>query len=110
MLGSFKDTAAKVAANRHPTIQRFGVVHKIHIDTTQRSIQAEITLKGEPSPIGVTIQYFVETSGTQSSISVRSIQFSREWMDAAVNIWFERQGSLVFPFEGLSAQLIQFLL
>lgn len=110
MLGSFKDTAAKVAANRHPTIQRFGVVHKIHIDTAQRSIQAEITLKGEPSPLGVTLHYRVDTDGAQSQISVQSIQFSREWMDVAAHIWLERQGALVFPFEGLSAQLIQFLL
>lgn len=110
MFGSFKDSAAKVAANRHPLVQRFGTVHSIHIDTEARSIQIQLGLKSEATPIGVTVRYTVLSEESCTRIQVDSVAVSREWMHEAAQIWLASKGPLIIPIDGLAGQLVRFLL
>ncbi len=110
MLGSFKDTAAKVAANRLPAVQRFGTVHSLRIDAAHCSLQAEVGLRGENAPIGFTIQYRLDESDGKLTFEVVSVAASREWIGEVARLWIEKHGPPRFPIDGLAAQVVRFLL
>jgi len=110
MFGSFKDTAAKVAANRHPLVKRFGTVHQIRIDAHNSSLQLEMGLVGESEPIGITLRYSLREENGHTVIAVDSIAISRAWLQEAAQIWLTHKGPVVFKLDGIAGQLVQFLL
>lgn len=110
MFGSFKDTAAKIAANRHPQVQRFGTVHRVHVDTERRTLHAEIGLKGETQPIEVTVRYDVLNVEGKACIQVREVGLSKEWLNEAAQIVLAQHGPVSYTLDGIVGQLAHFLL
>ena len=110
MFGAFKDSAAKVAANRLPQVQRFGTVHSVRIDAEKRQVELEIGLKGEPAPIGFTLLYALEERDGHTRVKVESVSCSRGWLQEAIALWLSRHEAVGVSLDGLAAQLVRFLL
>ena len=62
-------------------VSRYGTLCDITLDSHDRKIDIEVLLKGEPSPIRISINRFdIVFEGEQASVILRDITVSREWM------------------------------
>jgi len=87
MLGAAKDLmtskAAKAWANNF--IERYGRVDELKIDSKRNRIEVVVTLNGEVSPIGVTIEkYLVETKNGKTFLEVLDSSATRPWLQAVM--------------------------
>jgi hypothetical protein len=77
------EVAIKVFINRE--IEAFGVVRRLAIDTNKKTIQVELDLKGEPSPISVDIgSYELSEKDGVLRIAFQDMNASREWISAVL--------------------------
>ncbi len=77
-------TGAKAYINQK--IQAFGSVTDLKIDPRLKTIFIEAALKGEVSPIAVTVSnYELSTAPGVAYIVPRRFEASREWLAAALN-------------------------
>lgn len=61
-------------------MERYGQMLKLDIDSENKSISAEVLLKGEDSPLKVYIGRYEILGGNESGIKISQIQTSKEWM------------------------------
>jgi len=78
------EAAARAFINRQ--IQKIGVLTRLDIDCRTRAISGELDLRGEPSPIRITVgAYDLSESGGTSYVALREVSASREWITALLN-------------------------
>jgi len=67
-------------------IDPFGKVSQLAIDTSRKTLHAELDLKGEPSPISIEVGAYElsETNGVVH-IAFQNVTTSREWITAVLN-------------------------
>lgn len=62
-------------------VSRYGTLRDITLDSLDRRIEIEVLLKGESSPIRISINRFdIVFEGEEASVVFRDIAVSREWM------------------------------
>ena len=76
--------ALKAFINRE--IESFGKVSDLAIDTSRKTLRAELDLKGEPSPISIEVAAYElsETNGVVR-ITFHNVTTSREWITGVLN-------------------------
>ena len=86
---------AAVAMLNQSMLKPYGTLTRLKLDTTNRSIEAELDLKGETQPVRIEVHEYelLEESGS-SYVIIKSISTSREWLttlarDFAVGRKFE---------------------
>ncbi|MEY2429121.1 MAG: hypothetical protein QOJ40_2006 [Verrucomicrobiota bacterium] len=82
-LSRAKDTALEKALVMllRPKFERYGEVRQFALDTTEKTLSAEILLRGESAPLVISqARYRIETRGTDSYLVVHSVKVSREWL------------------------------
>jgi hypothetical protein len=78
------EAALKTLINQK--IKAFGSVTTLQIDTKQRTISAQLALKGETQPITINIGAYEVTQEKEiTSISFQNLQASREWIGNVLN-------------------------
>ncbi len=85
-LGAARDRAVEAAARGFISqkIQRFGELKRLELDTRQKRMELEVALKGEVSPVNLTIDgYEVVRRGSEAYLVVRQVRASREWIALA---------------------------
>jgi hypothetical protein len=83
-----KDGAVEAAGKAfiNQQIEKFGVVTKLQLDSRQKSISAELALKGEASPVVIRVDsYEVLQRADGTYIAIRSVHASREWISALLS-------------------------
>lgn len=88
VLGAARDRAAEAAAGAYlrRKMQGFGELRQLQIDSRQKTIMLEVMLKGEVSPVQLTIlSYEVVRRGDEAYVRLRKIAASREWLGTALN-------------------------
>jgi hypothetical protein len=87
-LTAVKQRAIEATAKRliNQKIIAFGSVTSLQIDSKQRTISAELALKGEAEPIAIKIGAYelIEENGV-SFISCRDLHSSKEWIGHVLN-------------------------
>jgi hypothetical protein len=81
-----KDFGAAVVAKHqiNKQLAPFGNMLRLNIDSTRKSVEMEMLLKGETHPIIISIdEYLVEEDATGLSIVIKRVSTSREWMTTA---------------------------
>src|SRR3982750_3665285 len=64
-------------------LRPYGRAHRLHIDSTTKTIRFEIHLKGETEPVEVEItDYEITREADRYFALVKSIRTSREWLTA----------------------------
>jgi hypothetical protein len=63
---------------------RFAQMLKLDVNSDKKSISLELLLKGENSPIQITVGRYEILTGEQSGIKVSQISTSREWMTGLI--------------------------
>ena len=75
--------AAKAYANN--LVSRYGTVDELTIDSKRRRIELVVSLNGEVSPVGVTIEkYQVVPEGGKTFVEVLDSSCTRPWLQAAM--------------------------
>jgi len=85
-LGAARDRAVEAAARTYLSqkIEKFGQLEKLDLDTRTKRLELQVTLKGEVSPIKLSIDaYDVVRRGNDSLIIIRELRASREWVELA---------------------------
>jgi hypothetical protein len=111
VLSKLKDSAValaiRVAFNHR--YKRYGTMAKLTLDLTDRRVEGDILLKGEPAPIHFAAEFELADTPAGPTVTVHNPVLSREWMqllardlvagrplplppDAAV--WLKRLGAL----------------
>lgn len=86
-LTACKDGAMEAAGKAflNQKLQKFGTVTRLQIDSKQKTMLAELALKGEATPILINVDsYEVLQKAGDTYIVVRSVRASREWIGAVV--------------------------
>jgi hypothetical protein len=64
-----------------PKFERYGEVREFNLDTAEKTISAEIMLRGEPAPLVISkARYRIETRGEDSYLVVHGVKVSKEWL------------------------------
>jgi hypothetical protein len=72
------------------TIQPYGHMTHLRIDSTNKRIDVELELKGEASPIQVAVKnYNLTTEAGETYIELGDIETSREWINALLTNYFK---------------------
>lgn len=75
--------AAKAFANNF--VSRYGSVDELTIDSQRCRVEVTLTLKGEVSPVGITIEkYQVEDRGGKKYFQVLDSSCTRPWLQAVM--------------------------
>ena len=78
------EAAIKSLINRE--IEKFGVVTELAIDTQQRTMRAELDLRGEASRIWINVaSYELSEKSGEVHLAFQNVTASREWITAALN-------------------------
>jgi len=87
-LSALKDRAIEASAKAliNQKIEGIGRVTEIQIDSKQKTISAQVALKGETVPISINIGAYelVQENGV-TCISFKGFTASREWISARLN-------------------------
>jgi hypothetical protein len=86
-LHTARDAGASYVAERYAAqwVQPYGRMLNLTIDSKNKKLRVEILPKGETDPLAVTIdEYELVTKNGVSSILVKRVSASREWVDAIV--------------------------
>lgn len=87
MFSAAKDMISSKAAKTYANnlISRYGSVDDLSIDSSRRRIELHVTLNGEVSPVGLTIEkYQLVQQGGKSYIEVLDSTCTRPWLQAAM--------------------------
>ncbi len=91
-LAAIKDAAVENAARSFLDryLENFGSVTRFEIDSRQKKVVAEVSLKGEAAPVALSAGRYelTETDG-QSWITLYEFSASREWVAAALKRYVE---------------------
>lgn len=72
------------------TIQPYGHMTHLRIDSTNKRIDVELELKGETSPIQIAVKnYTLTTEAGETYIELGDIETSREWINALLMNYFK---------------------
>src|SRR5436853_5352312 len=72
---------AAVAVLNQAVLKPYGTMTKLKLDTTLRSIDAELELKGEMQPVRIQIHQFeIREEGEHTYAVIKSMETSREWL------------------------------
>ena len=78
------EAAVKAFLNRE--FEKFGSINSLRLDSKQKTITAELALKGETSPLTVHVEsYRIEEKDGVTYLTVQSARASREWVSAALD-------------------------
>lgn len=87
MFSAAKDLMTSKAAKSfvNDKIRNYGQVMELKIDSKRRRVDVTCELKGEVSPIGISIEsYRIEQTGGKTFIEVLDSSATRPWMQAAM--------------------------
>ena len=63
-------------------VSRYGTLQGIELDSLSRTIVMQVVLKGEDTPVTVTVhEYRFVTEGDRNAVVIGRISASREWME-----------------------------
>lgn len=91
---------AGIAMLNQAVLKPYGTLTKLKLDTTARTIDAEIELKGETQPVRIEVrEYELRQEDGRSYFVIKNIETSREWLttlarDFAVDKPFELPDSV----------------
>ncbi|HTD68650.1 MAG TPA: hypothetical protein VK846_19180 [Candidatus Limnocylindria bacterium] len=91
---------AATAMLNQAVLKPYGVLTKLKLNSTERSIDAELELKGETQPVQIQVRgYEVQEEGEHTYLVIKNLETSREWLttlarDFAVERPFEVPGSV----------------
>ena len=75
---------AGMAMLNQAVLKPYGTITKLKLDTTARSLDAELELKGEMQPVRLHVQEFeIREAEDRAFIIIRKIETSREWLTTA---------------------------
>ena len=89
-----------MAVLNQSVLKPYGSITKLKLDTTARTLEAELELKGETAPLRLHVQeYEIRQEGDRAFVVIKSIDTSREWLttlarDFAVDKPFELPDSV----------------
>ena len=67
-------------------IGEYGKMHRLEINTENKTVSLEVHLKGEPSTIEVSIHdYEIRYEKSNGMLSAKSVTSNREWLSAILN-------------------------
>ncbi len=92
MVSKVKDKALAVGLKYwiNSELKRFGTVANFEIDSTKRTIRAELDLKGEQTSIILTVGcYTLQTRDGTTFIKIAGVKASREWITVLLNTLVE---------------------
>ena len=73
-----------------PKIERYGEVRKFTLDTAEKSLSAEINLRGESEPLVISkARYRIEQRGTDTLLILHSVKVSKEWLQNLLDDHFQ---------------------
>ena len=87
-LTALKERAIEAAVKRliNRKIEAFGSVTSLQIDSKQRTIAAQLALKGETQPIVIKVgSYEVIQEHGAAFISFQNLHASKEWINSVLN-------------------------
>jgi hypothetical protein len=86
---------AGMAVLNQAVLKPYGSITKLKLDTTARTIEAELELKGETERLRLHVQeYELRQEGDRAFVIIKSIETSREWLTTAA-----RDFAVDKPFE-----------
>ncbi|GEM_PF-471656 len=83
-----KDASVSLVLERlaQRRVAPYGNMQNLSIDSTQKTIHFEISLRGETQPIAIDIeQYELIHEGLQTFFLAKKARASREWLQAAID-------------------------
>jgi hypothetical protein len=91
-------SAMKILAQKH--VSGFANINTIEIDSSNRSLMAEVLLKGESEPIVLTVVgYEIITKGEKRLFVPHEVSASRQWIDALAKEYLQgRAFEIPAPF------------
>jgi len=102
--------AMRAAANQHGMVQRFGRIQTLEVDTSARSLQFSVLLKGESEAISGSASYLLVEHDGLKFIEVHCISLSREWLQQILILLQEQKGPFRFPLQGFIGKLLAMIL
>jgi hypothetical protein len=73
-----------------PKIERYGEVRDFTLDTTRKSLSAEINLRGESEPLVISeARYRIEQRGDQTMLVFHGVKVSKEWLQNLLDDHFQ---------------------
>ena len=87
-LTACKDGAVEAAGRAflNQQIEKFGVVTRLQLDSRQKTISAQLSLKGETIPVIIEVESYEVIQRTEGTyITVRRVHASREWIGALLS-------------------------
>lgn len=88
----YRDRALSAALKKilEQRVKRYGRLSRIILDSSQRSIQAEVLLHGETEPVTLSIgRYDIITEGEHRFLVMHDIHASREWIERLAQDFLE---------------------
>jgi len=86
---------AGMAVLNQAVLKPYGSITSLKLDTTARTMEAELDLKGETMPLRLHVrEYELRQEGNRAFVVIKSIDTSREWLTALA-----RDFALDKPFE-----------
>ena len=88
MFQAAKDTITSKTAQKwlNDLISRYGVVQELRIDSRQKNVALTVQLKGEVSPITLSVlRYEIEAEHGRSYVHASSFECSRPWLKDVLN-------------------------
>jgi hypothetical protein len=83
LISRTKDSALRKALLHflRPRFERYGEIQELDVNTTEKVLTAEVTLKGEPFPFVISeARYRIEKKGDESWIAFYGMKVSKEWV------------------------------
>ncbi len=90
--GGYRDRAISAALKKllEPRVKRYGRLTRITLDSSQRSLRAEVLLHGETEPVTLSIgRYDMVTEGGRGFLVMHDIRASREWLERLAQDFLE---------------------
>jgi hypothetical protein len=88
----YRDRALSAALKKilEPRVRRYGHLTRITLDSSQRSLLAEVLLHGETDPVTLSIgRYDIVSEGGRRFLVMHDIRASREWLERLAQDFLE---------------------
>jgi hypothetical protein len=73
-----------------PKIERYGEVRAFTLDTAEKSLSAEIMLRGESAPLVISdARYRIEQHGDETMLVFHGVKASKEWVQNLLDDQFQ---------------------
>ena len=91
-----------------PKLQRYGELRHITLDTSNKTLTAEIDLLGDPAPLTVSqAHYQLQEKGTHLFLIIRDVKVSKPWIQHLIEDHFgEVRLAVPVSLEGLLSRLL----